>query len=194
MIEVRRELFDAILAYAEVPTAFCVTSQLRPLHEGDLSSGFVLEERVVAQSYMKDYDSIPGNRPAEWATHFDTENWQLFSAFEADERVGGAIAFIIDKSGSNTTQTAELWDLRVAPLRRRSGVATRLFASVESWAVNNECSALLIETQNINVAACRFYQRQGCTLHSVQTHTYPEFPDEIRLVWRKLLGTQERQG
>ena len=44
-----------------------------------------------------------------------------------------------------------------------------------------------IETQNINVPACRFYARQGCRLSAIVSHAYAEFPDEIQLIWRLAL-------
>ena len=42
-----------------------------------------------------------------------------------------------------------------------------------------------IETQNINVVACKFYAGQGCTLGAADRFAYPELPDEVRLLWYK---------
>ena len=42
-----------------------------------------------------------------------------------------------------------------------------------------------IETQNTNVRACRFYERQGCQLRAVHHAVYPELPEEIQLLWYK---------
>ncbi len=49
------------------------------------------------------------------------------------------------------------------------------------------CHTLKVETQNINVPACRFYQRMGCTLGTVNRFAYPDLPDEIQLIWFKNL-------
>ena len=46
-----------------------------------------------------------------------------------------------------------------------------------------------VETQNINVSACRFYARQGCVLSAVNRFAYPELPDEVQLIWRKDLSS-----
>jgi len=43
-------------------------------------------------------------------------------------------------------------------------------------------------TQHINVAACRFYERQGCVLEGVNHFAYRERPDEIQLLWYKDLS------
>ena len=47
------------------------------------------------------------------------------------------------------------------------------------------CRQIKIETQNINVPACRFYVRQGCVLGAINRHAYPEFPTEVKLLWYK---------
>jgi GNAT superfamily N-acetyltransferase len=80
---------------------------------------------------------------------------------------------------------AVLWDIRVAPAARRHGVGTALFEAAQIWALDNGCRQLKIETQNINVAACRFYARQGCVLRAARHGVYPECPDEIQLLWYK---------
>jgi len=82
---------------------------------------------------------------------------------------------------------AVLWDLRVHPDVRRSGVGTMLFSAVEDWARQRECRALRIETQSINVPACRFYARMGCSLGAVNQLAYSGLPDEVQLIWKKEL-------
>jgi hypothetical protein len=47
------------------------------------------------------------------------------------------------------------------------------------------CFRLKVETQNINVPACRFYVKQGCVLGAIHRFAYPEFPDEAQLLWYK---------
>jgi hypothetical protein len=44
-----------------------------------------------------------------------------------------------------------------------------------------------IETQNINVPACRFYAKHGFILGAVNRFAYPELPDEVELIWCKEL-------
>ncbi|MBC8087543.1 MAG: GNAT family N-acetyltransferase [Phycisphaerae bacterium] len=187
MIEVRRETFREMHRYAEVRTAFLVMSVLQPVPDASVAAGFALEEHAVSTPYVKDYDAIAENHPADWSEYFDTTHWQLFSAFHEGIRVGGAIAFVAAAADGEQASLATLWDLRVSPEHRRNGVATALFRGVEIWAAASGCEALHIETQNINVAACRFYARQGCTLHAVRPGAYTDFPDEVRLIYRAIL-------
>jgi ribosomal protein S18 acetylase RimI-like enzyme len=45
------------------------------------------------------------------------------------------------------------------------------------------CVRLEVETQNVNVPACRFYAQLGCELGAIRRHAYAELPDEVQLVW-----------
>ena len=42
-----------------------------------------------------------------------------------------------------------------------------------------------IETQNINAAACHFYQKMGCILGAVDRFACPGRPGEVQLLWWK---------
>jgi hypothetical protein len=44
-----------------------------------------------------------------------------------------------------------------------------------------------VETQDVNVAACRFYTSAGYALANVERGAYPAFPDEVRLIFEKVL-------
>jgi ribosomal protein S18 acetylase RimI-like enzyme len=44
-----------------------------------------------------------------------------------------------------------------------------------------------VETQQINVPACRFYQRHGFVLETVRPDVYPGLPEEVQLRWAKPL-------
>ena len=60
-----------------------------------------------------------------------------------------------------------------------------LFRAAEAWSRDRGCRQLKIETQNINVPACRFYLRQGCVLGGINRFAYREFPEEVQLLWYK---------
>jgi GNAT superfamily N-acetyltransferase len=64
-------------------------------------------------------------------------------------------------------------------------VGAALFQAAELWARNKGCRQLKVETQNINVPACKFYARQGCVLKTVNRRAYPELPEEAQLLWYK---------
>ena len=94
---------------------------------------------------------------------------------------------MVDDAGAEESDHARLWDIRVSPHVRRAGVGTALFRRAEKWTSEHGCRALEMETQSVNVPACRFYERQGCFLRAASRGAYPEFPDEVQLIWRKML-------
>ncbi len=76
-----------------------------------------------------------------------------------------------------------LQDMRIDPEYRRRGIGSRLFTRAVEWAQQEECRQMKVETQNINVPACRFYAAQGCELGVINRHAYSDFPEEVQLLW-----------
>jgi len=168
-----------------MPIAFEVRSRLRiePVRRGLGGLSFVEEE---IDPYVKDYDAIEGEGPASWPERFDLSRWGILSAFEGKRRVGGAVVAWntvgVDRLRARD-DLAVLWDLRVRPENRGSGIGPLLFDHLVSWARERGCEWLEAETQNINVPACRFYVRRGCKLGAVDAHAYEGMPDEVQLLW-----------
>lgn len=190
-VEVREETAAALPDYARVPIAFWVKSRFRvDLVQSGLGGlgGLALVEEPVTP-FVKDYDAnreVP--RPVGWAVRWNIANWGILGAFDGEQRVGGAvIAWNTDGVDKlyGRTDLAVLWDLRVRPERRGTGIGTRLFAHALAWTRQRQCREILIETQNINVPACRFYARQGCELGTINRYAYPDLPDETQLLWYK---------
>lgn len=191
-IEVRQEALtlDALGEHARISIAFVVDRILEvTLANGGLG-GMSLTETPVAHPYVKDYDAAEGEGPTRWAQRFDISNWGLISACRDGARVGGAvIAFRAPdvRMLGGRDDVAVLWDIRVAPGQRGAGVGSALFQAAEGWAGARGAGWLKIETQNVNTAACRFYQKVGCTLGAIDRFAYPELPGEARLLWWKAL-------
>ena len=183
--EVREEPLAALAEYAAVPIAFEVRRVLawRPSTAG--LGGFALAERAVDAPYVKDYDAVDGG-PARWAERFDLSSWGLLGA-RVDGRLVGGAAVAWDTPGvtcwRGARDLAVLWDIRVAPEARGQGVGAALFRAAEAWAAARGCRQLKVETQNVNLPACRFYARQGCVLGGIHRFAYPELPHEVQLLW-----------
>lgn len=102
---------------------------------------------------------------------------------------GAVVAF--DTAGVSMLEgrgdPAVLWDIRVHPASRSSGIGSLLFRAVKAWARDRNCRALKAETQSTNVPACRFYTRMGCKLAAIDRFAYADLPDEAQLIWIKEL-------
>ncbi len=174
--------------YGKVPIAFEVKRRFRIEQVSDGLGGIRLIEEAVNPPWIKDYDRPDG--PERWARKpWDLSKWIFLGAFLDHERIGGAIvAFHGD--GLNYCEgrrdLAGLWDIRVSPEYRGRGVGRALFHRVEASARERGCIQLKIETQNVNVAACRFYARMGARLGKVHLYAYrAEGLDEVELTWYK---------
>lgn len=184
----------ALSEHGRISIAFMVDRILEvTLVDGGMG-GMSLTETLLADPYVKDYDTTAGAAPARWAERFDVSNWGVLGACLDDARVGGAvIAFRTPNLYmlGGRDDIAVLWDIRVAPEQRGAGVGSALFRAAEDWAAARGCGWLKIETQNVNAAACRFYQKMGCTLGGIDRFAYPELPGEVRLLWWKALRASQ---
>lgn len=193
-IEVIEEPVTALAEYAGIPMAFEVREVLDAIAEA--GGRIRIEPRQLPVSYVKDYDAIGGG-PMRWAERFDLSTWGFLSAFSGAQCVGRA-AVARETSTlemlEGRSDLALLWDIRVAPLARRHGVGSALFEAAVRWASSRGCLQLKVETQNINVAACRLYAQRGCVLRAVHPGAYLELPDEIQLLWFKDLLRRRETG
>lgn len=178
----------SLASHAEIPAAFLVESILELALVADGLGGVELTETPVGEPWVKDYDDR--EPPTDWVERLDVSNWSMLTASDTGKRVGGAVvAFDTPEVQMLDVRQdlAVLWDIRVAPRARGSGVGESLFRAAETSSRWRGCHTLKIETQNINVPACRFYRRMGCTLGAVNRFAYPDLPDEVQFLWFKTL-------
>jgi GNAT superfamily N-acetyltransferase len=175
--------------YAQIPMSLEVREIFQVTTIESAPGRFSLSKRSIPLPYVKDYDAL--ENPLEWSRCFDLSNWGFLVASSDGLRIGGA-AMAFDTHGLEMLESrrdiAVLWDIRVSPQMRGKGVGTALFKAAEAWSTAKGCRQLKIETQNINVPACRFYAKQGCVLRAIHPNAYREFPDEVQLLWYKDLG------
>jgi ribosomal protein S18 acetylase RimI-like enzyme len=174
--------------YSKIPMTFEISSKFDvQLIENGLG-GIKLSE-VEVKPYVKDYDEMDGSKPTDWPKRFDISNWGLFLARNGEIPVAGAaVAFNTPEVNmlEGRNNLAVLWDLRVHPDYRGSGLGTKVFQKATGWAKSKGCTQMKVETQNTNVAACKFYARQGCQLGEVHRFKYtnnPKTKDEVMLIW-----------
>ncbi len=186
IIEVGRQ---GLREYSSVSIAFEVKTVLRVERVRGGMGGIRLTEEVLTRPYTKDYDGSEEGGPERWTDRFDLANWGIFIGREnASPVCAAAVAY--DTPGvhmlGGRRDLAVLWDMRVVPGRRRSGVGTAMFDHVLGWSRTRGAKQLKIETQNINVPACRFYRARGCRLGEIDMHAYahdPRVAHEVMLVW-----------
>ncbi|HYD53339.1 MAG TPA: GNAT family N-acetyltransferase [Gemmatimonadaceae bacterium] len=185
-IRIAREDASTLAEYARVPIAFEVRETLGVTVLDSGLGGLVFHVEPVPTPYAKDYDQEPGNHPTDWPRRFDLREWAILAAWEDEARVGGAVVAWNTpgvESLEGRSDLPVLWDLRVAPGHRGRGVGAALFRAAAAWSAERGARQLAVETQNVNVGACRFYARQGCVLGAVHRFAYPTLPLEVQLRW-----------
>lgn len=174
--------------YAQVPTRYEVTSLLQSRVLGDGLGGMALREVAADPPSTKEFDA--DDIPATWAKTFDLRAWGIFLATDEGRPIGAAA--VASPSPNifgleHRTDAAALFDLRIAPDSRRRGTGTALIRRCAQWAKANGFRALTIETQNVNVAACRLYASCGAELLEIRRYGYAQFDEvakEAMLIWQ----------
>ena len=182
--------FENLKLYESIPSSYVVESRIVLAGLGIGKEGLTDLKESLEEPWIKDYDLIDGQGPSRWASQFDISNWGLLSAWNEDRRIGGAV--IAWQSGSvfmleSRKDMAVIFDIRVHQANRRMGIGRLLFAEASSWAKGRECTSMKIETQDVNVSACRFYAAMGCELGAINRGVYPSLPEETQLLWYKKL-------
>jgi streptothricin acetyltransferase len=91
----------------------------------------------------------------EYLGRLDRAAWLAY----VDGQVAGQILV-----HENWNRFALIWDIAVDPSFRRMGVGHRLIEQATGWARERGLPGVMLETQNINVAACRLYEASGFVL------------------------------
>jgi GNAT superfamily N-acetyltransferase len=186
-IEIQEVGANKLSQYKKIPITFKVKSMFQVHLVNNGLRGIVLREKKVIPSYI--YDPCDKDGPEGWPKRFDIRNWGIFLAFKGKRHVGGVtIAFKTPDVYmlEDRNDLAVLWDIRVHPDFRGCGIGTKLFNHAVKWSKKRECKQLKIETQNVNVPACYFYEAQGCQLGSINRYGYfghPVSSHEVMLLW-----------
>jgi len=181
---------DRLTEYAKIPMKVTVTSVLSVHAQDGGLGGLKLVETPIETPYTKDYDATAYGGPAQWPVRFDVAQWGLWIARTNGCDVGaGAVAWNTPEIPilGGRAGLAVLWDIRVRSEHQGKGIGSRLFQQAEHWALERNCTLLEIETQNVNVPACRFYKKMGCVLGRIDRMAYADSRDqnEVMLVWYK---------
>jgi streptothricin acetyltransferase len=182
---------DKFALYDGIPTWFEVKSMFRVEAVEAGLGGFKLVKEEVVEPFIRDSNSQHEDHPTHWASHFDIGRWRIFLATDdVGQHVGGAAvaldAPVYPMDRFQRQDLAVLWDLRVHPEYRKQGIGSQLFKYAVDWARSKGYGQLGMETNSSNVAACRFYARQGCEFGAIHRFGYigvPEVAHYAMLLW-----------
>ncbi|MEJ8305752.1 GNAT family N-acetyltransferase [Saccharibacillus sacchari] len=110
----------------------------------------------------KSFICFPEDR-LEWESYIDSDEKAIFLAFYGAECIG-QIRLVRD-----WTRYAYIENIAVRGSHRGRGVSVLLMKWAEKWAREQELLGLSLEAQDDNLAACRFYLKQGMVLGGADT-------------------------
>ncbi|MCH4886243.1 GNAT family N-acetyltransferase [Acidaminobacter sp. JC074] len=139
--------------------------------------GWHTKEKLLDKPYLKLYDAFQ----AECEDYLSNPDQTIFYALNDHEVLG---QIVIRK---NWNKYCYIDDIAVSKKARQKGVATRLLDQAQKWALENKLGGFMLETQDINLAACRFYKKNGFVIGSIDNMLYRHFDtkDEIAMIWYK---------
>lgn len=127
----------------------------------------------------------------EWKQLFPINTSGIFVLTKDEKMIAGVIVLTHAPKIhllENNLDNAILWDIRIDPQYQGLGLGKKLFNLACDYAKNQQCKALIIETQNNNPKAIKFYQHMGASLYKTKEHAYPEQPDEVQILFKKELS------
>lgn len=177
-------LYDQVTQNVEVSSVFKVNRI-----EGGLG-GMLLEE-VKVDPYVKDLSVY--ERACDLEEMFDLEKWRFYMAFDGEVPVGAVTVAGTTKDLNllgGMPGACVLWDIRVADKYKHQGLGQKLFDLAKTGACADGYKKMLIECQNNNVTACRFYRKQGAELTKIDMNAYcaeEGLEDEYQFIWTLVL-------
>lgn len=150
---------------------FMVTGRILPTYKNNV---WEFTEEVFSEPYFKKFED------EEMDDSYIEEEGKAVYFFYAENNCVGQI-----RIRSSWNGYAFIEDIAVAKDFRKKGVGTALLNKAIEWAKENNLCGLMLETQDINVSACRFYAKNNFVIGAVDTMLYSNFPtaNEIAIFW-----------
>ena len=79
-----------------------------------------------------------------------------------------------------------LWDIRIIDRYKHQGIGQKLLDMGIQEAKSDGYKQMIIECQNNNVPACKFYHKQGALLSKIDMYAYyheEACKDEVQFIW-----------
>ena len=115
-----------------------------------------------------------------WDAYINSDQKIVYLAYN-DKACVGQIRIVKDWN-----KYGYIENIAVCKAYRKSGIGEKLFKKAEEWAKTHNLLGLSLEAQDDNLAACRFYIKQGMTLGGVDTMKHHFNPHiEKALYWYK---------
>ena len=140
---------------------------------------FGLELVSLAAPYTQHFK--PGEDEIQMIQQTMQAGWSI-GAFDGIELAAIAIA-----SPETWNNTLRIWEFHVVESHRRMGIGQQLMDRLAQRAAPAGLRAMVVETQNTNVPAIRFYRKAGFVVEGIDISYYTnhDYPDREMAVFLK---------
>ncbi|ULO08545.1 GNAT family N-acetyltransferase [Paenibacillus sp. 19GGS1-52] len=159
--------------YNKSNESFTVIGRIIPKYEDGIWS---YTEELFSEQYYKQYDKEDID-----ISCIDDENKAVYLYYFDNNCIGQI------KLRAHWNGYAFIEDISVAKKMRGKSIGTALLNKAAEWAKQNKLMGLVLETQDVNLLACRFYAKNNFIIGAVDTMMYSNFPtaNEIAIYWYK---------
>jgi ribosomal protein S18 acetylase RimI-like enzyme len=171
-LQIREINLDNLLHINQCDNSFLVEKKLR-FHARDDEIGYSL---APANRFLKRYPA----EELDYASYINNPEKVVFFAY-AEGQLAGQI--ILRK---NWNGFAYVEDIAVDSYFRRQGIGKRLMEKAVEWAESKQLPGITLETSNVNVPACQFYEHFGFKLGGFDRFLYQATmpgTEEVAMYW-----------
>lgn len=151
---------------------FLVVGKIIPRFENEV---WTYTELLYNDAFLKSY---PDDK-TDFENYINNSEKTIYFFYDNDNCVGQIVL------RRNWNGYAFIEDIAVKKDFRGNGIGNELIKKSIQWAKQNNLCGLMLETQDNNLLACRFYKKCGFKLGAVDTMLYSNFDniDERALFW-----------
>lgn len=150
---------------------FMVMGKLVVKFDGD---DWTYTEQLLDNAYYKSYENDVVDE-----SYINNPNKVVFFFYDRDQCVGQL------KLSKNWNGYGLIEDIGIVTDFRQKGIGSLLLKKAIEWAKEHQLIGLTLETQDVNVQACRFYAKNGFVIGAVDTKLYANFDtkNEKAILW-----------
>ena len=175
-VEVIKEITRQNLKDINKPNqTFTIIGKIVPVF---LDGAWSFSEHLFDKKYEKEYP----NEKEQWEDYIDNPNKTIFFDYNNTDCVGQI------RLRKNWNKYAYIEDIAVAKNHRKDGIGAKLISKAIDWAKSKNLCGLMLETQDTNLLACRFYNKLGFQIGAVDTMLYANIDNisgERAVFWYK---------
>jgi streptothricin acetyltransferase len=164
---------DNLNSLGKCNSEFVIDSKIIPHYENGKLTYTVAPVPEIKKCYLPE-------EPKTYRDYLKDADKAGFLAY-TDKQLAGQVLL-----RHNWNLYAWIEDIRVDVNFRRMGAGWALLERAEKWARSKGYPGIMLETQDTNVKACRFYEKYGFIFGGFDTHVYHAarlYADEIALFW-----------